>query len=72
MAVLCDALVPQLKNLIDADDAAGRPQDRRLRVGLYSYSDSMTEPASLAVSANSTVAHATDPPPPKTLKGARS
>ncbi len=70
--VLCASLVPQLKKLIDADHAAGRPQDQRLRVGLFSYSDRMTEPASVAASANSTVAQATDPQPPKTRKGARS
>ena len=67
---LCDSLVPQLRTLIDADHAAGRPQDRRLRVGLYSYSDRMTEAASVAASADSTVANATDRPPPKTLEGA--
>ena len=69
---LCASLVPQLKKLIDADHAAGRPQDQRLRVGLFSYSDRMTEPATLAASADSTVAQATDPQPPKTRKGARS
>ena len=69
---LCDSLVPQLRKLIEADHAAGRPQDRRLRVGLYSYSDRLTETASVAASADSSVAHATDRPPPKTRKGASS
>jgi len=68
---LCASLVPQLKKLIDADHAARRPQDQRLRVGLFSYSDRMTEPASVGASADSSVAQGADPPPPKTLKGAR-
>jgi Family of unknown function (DUF6502) len=35
-------LVPQLTRLIDEDNATGRPQDQRLRVGLYSYSERMS------------------------------
>ncbi len=66
------SLVPKLKTLIDADHAAGRPQDQRLRVGLFSYSERMPEPASVAASPDATVASAIDPPPPKTPKGARS
>jgi Family of unknown function (DUF6502) len=41
---LLDAAVPALQQLIDADRAAGRPQDQRVRVGLYTYSDAMPEP----------------------------
>jgi len=39
------ALLPQLQQLIDADRAAGRAQDQRLRVGLFSYSEPMPEAA---------------------------
>ncbi len=35
------ALVPRLQQLIEADRAAGRTQDQRLRVGLFSYSEGM-------------------------------
>jgi len=66
------SLVPKLKTLIDADHAAGRPQDQRLRVGLFSYSERMPEPASPAPSPDSTVASATDPQPPNPPKGVRS
>lgn len=38
---LSAALVPQLEALIEADRAAGRAQDQRLRVGLFSYSQAM-------------------------------
>jgi hypothetical protein len=38
---LSAALVPQLAALIEADRAAGRPQDQRLRVGLFSYGEPM-------------------------------
>jgi hypothetical protein len=38
---LRDAMVPRLTALIEADRVAGRPQDQRLRLGLYSYCDSM-------------------------------
>jgi hypothetical protein len=65
------ALVPQLKQLIDADHSAGRPQDQRVRVGLFSFSERMVDPASLATP-DSAVAPATDPQPPHLRKGARS
>jgi hypothetical protein len=42
---LRNALVPQLTALIEADRAAGRAQDQRLRVGLFSYSESMSAAA---------------------------
>jgi len=35
------ALVPAIEALIEQDQAAGRPQDRRLRIGLYTYTDRM-------------------------------
>lgn len=38
---LSAALVPQLEALIEQDRAAGRPQDQRLRVGLFSFSAPM-------------------------------
>lgn len=38
---LSAALVPQLEALIESDRAAGRVQDQRLRVGLFSYSETM-------------------------------
>lgn len=37
------ALLPRLEQLIEADRAEGRAQDQRLRVGLFSYSERMSE-----------------------------
>jgi hypothetical protein len=34
---LREAMVPALQALIDADRRTGRPQDQRLRIGLYTY-----------------------------------
>jgi len=39
---ISDALVPRLEALIESDRAAGRAQDQRLRVGLFSYSERMS------------------------------
>jgi hypothetical protein len=36
---LLAASVPALQALVDADAAAGRPADRRVRIGLYTYHD---------------------------------
>lgn len=41
-----NALLPRLQQLIDADRDAGRAQDQRLRIGLFSYSEPMTAAAS--------------------------
>jgi Family of unknown function (DUF6502) len=38
---LLDAAVPALNRLIDDDRTAGRRQDQRVRVGLYTYDESM-------------------------------
>lgn len=47
---LLDASVPALQRLIDADRATGRTQDQRVRVGLYSYHETMAQaPAANAV-----------------------
>lgn len=43
---LLDGSVPALQKLIDGDRAAGRPQDQRVRVGLYTYKDAMPRPES--------------------------
>jgi len=56
-SALSAALVPQLEALIAQDRAAGRPQDQRLRVGLFSFSASMAAPEEAA---------ATPPRPPST------
>lgn len=42
---LHDAMIPAINTLIDADACAGRPQDRRVRIGLYSYNESTADPA---------------------------
>jgi hypothetical protein len=39
---LVRALVPVLNELIEADRKAGRPQDGRIRIGLYAYSETTT------------------------------
>ena len=41
---LLAAAVPKLQALIDADAAAGRQRDRRVRIGLYTYHDAMSDP----------------------------
>lgn len=41
-----DAAVPLLEGLIEDDRKAGRPQDRRLRIGLYSYATDMAPSSS--------------------------
>lgn len=46
---LAQALVPTLTQMIEADQAAGRPQDQRVRVGLFSYSAPMQPAAAPAV-----------------------
>jgi hypothetical protein len=38
---LLHTLAPALQALIDADKAAGRPADQRLRIGLFAYTDAM-------------------------------
>jgi Family of unknown function (DUF6502) len=45
---LMTTLGPQLQALMDADQAAGRPQDQALRVGLYSWMHPMAAPAAPA------------------------
>lgn len=45
---LMKGIVPQLETLIAADRAAGRPQDRRVRIGLYTYEDRMVGAATPA------------------------
>ncbi len=41
---LRDALVPAMTGLIEADRQAGRPQDQRVRIGLYSFAESTAPP----------------------------
>ena len=41
---LLAATAPALQTLIDADRAAGRPQDQRVRVGLYTFSEAAPAP----------------------------
>lgn len=65
-------LVPQLEKLIDADRTAGRPQDQRLRVGLFSYSERMPQPANPAAPTDTPAGPATDLPRSEHSTGARS
>ena len=37
-------LAPEIQQLIDEDRAAGRPQDQRLRIGMYAYAAVMMSP----------------------------
>jgi len=41
---LLAATVPKLQALVDADAAADRTRDRRVRIGLYTYHDAMSDP----------------------------
>ena len=49
---LLAATVPALEKMIEADRAAGRTQDRRVRVGLYTYDEAMAAPAPTPASAS--------------------
>jgi hypothetical protein len=49
---LLAATVPKLQALVDADAAAGRPRDRRVRIGLYTYHAAMSEPPAAAAAAS--------------------
>jgi hypothetical protein len=42
--VLFESLVPALEGLIAEDQAAGRPQDQRARIGFYSFTQAMDKP----------------------------
>jgi hypothetical protein len=64
--------VPQLEKLIDADRTAGRRQDQRLRVGLFSYSERVLQPTVPAAPTDTTVGPSTNLPRSKRSKGARS
>ena len=66
------SLVPQLKTLINADKAAGRSRNERLRVGLFSFSEQKPEPTTQSATPNAAAVHATDSAPPNLRKGARS
>jgi len=39
--VLRDAMVPAITELIEADKMAGREQDQRMRIGMYSFTEAM-------------------------------
>ena len=41
---LHEKMVPTLTTLIEADKRAGRTQDQRVRIGLYTFTDSTTDP----------------------------
>jgi hypothetical protein len=43
---LLGTMVPALQGLIERDRAAGRPQDQRLRIGLYTYTEATRADAS--------------------------
>jgi len=49
---LLEATVPKLQALIDADAAAGRARDRRVRIGLYTYHAAMSEPPAAPAAAS--------------------
>ena len=55
------ALVPAIEALIEQDRAAERPQDHRLRIGLYSYTDRMDSTAPSTPVDPSAPADADDP-----------
>lgn len=54
---LQQSLVPTLERLIAEDEAAGRPQDQRVRIGFYSYAAAMPP-------RNDTCSPPASPPPP--------
>ncbi|MEO8526867.1 MAG: DUF6502 family protein [Caldimonas sp.] len=56
--VLLVAVAPALQSLIDADAAAGRRADRRVRMGLFSFHDAMPGAAVSAVTPVKTAARA--------------
>jgi hypothetical protein len=42
--VLRDAMVPAITSLIESDRRAGRVQDQRMRIGLYSFNETTGSP----------------------------
>jgi hypothetical protein len=40
---LVRTIAPTVQHLIDEDQASGRPQTQRLRLGLYAYADRMPD-----------------------------
>ena len=42
---LVRALVPMVRQFIEEDEAAARPQDQRLRIGMYAYAEAMASAA---------------------------
>ncbi len=46
---LLAAAVPKLQALVDADASSGRTRDRRVRIGLYTYHDAMSDPPATPV-----------------------
>jgi len=59
------ATVPALQALVDADAAAGRRGDRRVRIGLYAYHDAMKDARRPAAGADPTARTARRRAPPK-------
>jgi Family of unknown function (DUF6502) len=55
--------VPTLQKLIDADQATGRPQQQRVRIGLYSYTEAMPSAATPAPAPAKRAARRAPPPP---------
>jgi len=62
---LLAATVPALQALVDGDAAAGRPADRRVRIGLYTYHDAAAEPPERAARAAAPPRTARRRAPPK-------
>jgi hypothetical protein len=62
---LLAASVPALQALVDADAAAGRAADRRVRIGLYTYHDATSEAPESASRAPATSRSARRRAPPK-------
>jgi len=62
---LLAACVPALQALVDADAAAGRAADRRVRIGLYTYHDATAEGPESVSRATPASRSARRRPPPK-------
>ena len=45
--VIHEEMIPTITALIEADALAGRTQDQRVRIGLFSFTESTTETATL-------------------------
>ena len=68
---LLASIVPTLQQMIDADQAAGKQRDRRVRVGLYTYQEPIAAPSEAKRGASSAKSGALPKPARKPVRRTR-